>query len=78
MHRILYRLLVTIVTLLARSDRDKDLEIVVLRHQLMVLRRQIDRPALTEPDRSLLGAIAAVLPRPRQAGWLVTPDTPLR
>ena len=43
MHRLLYRLLVTVVTLLARSGRDKDLEIVVLRHQLIVLRRQIDR-----------------------------------
>jgi len=78
MHRILYRLLATIVALLARSGRDKDIEIVVLRHQLMVLRRQIDRPALTEPDRSLLGAIASVLPRARRAGWLVTPDTLLR
>ena len=46
MHRLLYRLLVTVVTLLARSGRDKDLEIVVLRHQLIVLRRQIDRPVL--------------------------------
>ena len=47
MHRVLYGLLVMVVTLLARSGRDKDLEIVVLRHQLMVLRRQIDRPELT-------------------------------
>jgi hypothetical protein len=65
MHTVLYRLLVTVVTLLARSGRDKDLEILVLRHQLLVLRRQIDRPALNETDRSLLGAIAAVLPRAR-------------
>ena len=68
MHRVLYRLLVTMVTLLFRSGRDKDLEIVVLRHQLIVLRRQINRPALTEADRSLLGAIASVLPRARRAG----------
>jgi len=33
---------------------------------------------LTEADRTLLGAIAAVLPRARRAGWLVTPDTLLR
>ena len=50
----------------------------MLRHQLAVLRRQIDRPELTDADRSLLGAIAAALPRPSRAGWLVTPDTLLR
>ena len=61
-----------------RSGRWKDLEIIVLRHQLGVLRRQVDRPELTDADRSLLGAIAAALPRPSRAGWLVTPDTLLR
>ena len=50
----------------------------MLRHQLAVLRRQIDRPELTDADRSLLGAIAAALSRPSRAGWLVTPDTLLR
>ena len=50
----------------------------MLRHQLGVLRRQVDRPELTDGDRSLLGAIAAALPRPSRAGWLVTPDTLLR
>jgi hypothetical protein len=44
----------------------------------MVLRRQIDRPALTDEDRSLLGAIAAALPRRLCDGWLVTPETLLR
>ena len=58
-----------------RSDRSKDLEIIVLRHQLGVLCRQIDRPELTDTDRSLLGAIAAALARPSRAGWLVTPVT---
>ena len=50
----------------------------MLRHQLGVLRRQVDRPELTDADRSLLGAIAAALARPSRAGWLVTPDTLLR
>ena len=50
----------------------------MLRHQLAVLRRQVNRPELTDADRSLLGAIAAALPRPSRAGWLVTPDTLLR
>ena len=64
--------------LAVRSGRSKDLEIIVLRHQLTVLRRQINRPALNDDDRTLLGAIAAALPRPRRTGWIVTPDTLLR
>jgi hypothetical protein len=44
----------------------------------MVLRRQDDRPQVNHNDRTLLGAIAAALPRPRRTGWLVTPDTLLR
>ena len=78
MYRILYRFLASLARLTVRSGRSKDLEIIVLRHQLAVLRRQIDRPELTDADRSLLGAIAAALPRPSRAGWLVTPDTLLR
>lgn len=78
MPRLIYRLVVALMTLLARSDRAKDLEIVVLRHQVTVLRRQVRRPELSDADRSFMGAIAAVLPRARRAGWLVTPDTLLR
>ena len=78
MYRILYRFLAAMARLAVRSGRSKDLEIVVLRHQLAVLHRQIDRPDLTDDDRSMLGAIAAALPRPRRQGWLVTPDTLLR
>ena len=78
MYRILYRFLASLARLAVRSGRSKDLEIIVLRHQLAVLRRQIDRPELTDADRSLLGAIAAALARPSRTGWLVTPDTLLR
>ena len=78
MHRILYRFLASLARLTVRSGRSKDLEIIVLRHQLAVLRRQVDRPELTDADRSLLGAIAAALARPSRAGWLVTADTLLR
>jgi putative transposase len=77
-NRILYRVLAALARLAVRSGRSKDLEIVALRHQLAVLRRQTDRPDLNDDDRSLLGAIAAALPRPRRRGWLVTPDTLLR
>ena len=68
MSRILYRLIAVLARLTVRSGRSKDLEIIVLRHQLAVLRRQIDRPALNDDDRTLLGAIAAALPRPKRAG----------
>ena len=78
MYRILYRFLASLARLAVRSGRSKDLEIIMLRHQLAVLRRQVNRPELTDADRSLLGAIAAALPRPSRAGWLVTPDTLLR
>ena len=78
MYRILYRFLASLARLTVRSGRSKDLEIIVLRHQLGVLRRQVDRPEITDADRTLLGAIAAALPRPSRAGWLVTPDTLLR
>ena len=61
--RVLYRLIAA-ARLAVRSGRSKDLEIIVLRHQLTVLRRQVDRPALNDDDdRSLLGAIAAALSR---------------
>jgi transposase InsO family protein len=76
--RSLYRLIAMLARLAVRSRRSRDLEIIVLRHQLTVLRRQVDRPALDDDDRTLLGAIAAALPRPRRTGWLVTPDTLLR
>ena len=76
--RLLYRLLTSLTRLAVRSGRSKDLELIVLRHQNAVLRRQIARPALTGEDRTLLGAIAAALPRQLRDGWIVTPETLLR
>ena len=72
------RLIAALARLAFRSGRSKDLEIIVLRHQLNVLHHQIDRPTLNDNDRSLLGATAAALPRPKRTGWIVTPDTLLR
>ena len=53
MFRILYRLIAMLARLAVRSGRSNDLEIIVLRHQLTVLRRQINRPALSDDDRTL-------------------------
>ena len=78
MYRILYRLLVSLARLAVRSGRSKDLEVMVLRHQITVLHRLNNRPALADEDRALLGAVAAALSRPQRAGWLVAPETLLR
>jgi putative transposase len=64
--------------LLARGDAAKDLEILVLRHQLAVLRRQGVRPKLGPGDRALLAAVSRVLPRSRWSCFFVTPETLLR
>ena len=78
MLRILCRFLASMTRLAVRSGRSKDLEIIVLRHRLSVLNRQMDRPQLADDDRTLLGAVAQALPRCLRTGWLVTPDTLLR
>ena len=78
MFRILYLFLTSMARLAVHSGRTKDLEIIVLRHQLTVLQRQSNRPTLNDHDRTLLGGIAAALPRQLRAGWIVTPDTVLR
>jgi hypothetical protein len=57
------------------GDRAKDLEILVPRHQLIVLRRQIPRPKLEPPDRALLAAVSRLFPRSRWSCFLVKPDT---
>src|SRR4051794_374907 len=46
---------------MARSDAGKHLEILVLRHELQVLRRQVARPRLRASDRALLAALGGVL-----------------
>jgi hypothetical protein len=61
-----------------RGDTAKDIEILVLRHQLAVLRRQVNRPALQPADRVLLAALSRMLPRARWNTFMVTPATLLR
>ena len=56
----------------------KDVEIAVLRHQLMVLGRQVARPRYTPADRTLLAVLARLLPRTRWPVFLVTPATLMR
>jgi transposase InsO family protein len=63
---------------LGPAPEAKDMEIAVLRHQLMVLRRQVTRPRYTQQDRLMLAMLARLLPRERWAAFLVTPSTLLR
>jgi putative transposase len=73
-----FRCVLRLVLLRRRSSAFKELEIVVLRHQLAVLRRQTRRPQLTTTDRLFLAAASRLLPRSRWPSFLVTPTTLLR
>ena len=63
------------LVLLGRGGAAKDVEILVLRHQLTVLRRQTPRPKLEPADRALLAAVSRALPRSRWSCFFVTPQT---
>ena len=73
------RRLLELVVLRRRSEREKEIEILLLRHQLRVLQRQVARPQLTPADRALLAALSRVLSRQRwKSSVFVTPATLMR
>jgi putative transposase len=71
---LLFRRVLAVVSLRLRSREFKELKIVVLRHELAVLRRQISRPRLDERDRVFLAAAGQLLGR-KSLSFLVRPDT---
>jgi hypothetical protein len=76
--RLLYLIMIRVfgwLLLLGRGQASKDAEIIVLRQEVAVLRRQVARPKPDWADRALLAALARLLPAGLRAHRLVTPGT---
>ena len=75
--RLLYLIVIGVFgwLLLGRSEASKDAEIMALRHEVTVLRRQLARPKPDWADRAVLAALARLLPAVPRAHRLVTPGT---
>ena len=76
--RVLYLFMVRVfgwLALLARSGTSKEVKILVLRHEVAVLRRQVARPKPGWADRAMIAALARLLPRHLRLHRIVTPGT---
>jgi hypothetical protein len=79
--KLIYLMLTRLVAgmvLLSRSETTNQVEILVLRHQLAVLRRSTPRPRMSWAARAFIAALVRLLRRCRRLGLLVTPATVLR
>jgi putative transposase len=75
---LLFRQVLRWLALLSRSAAARDAELLMLRHEVAVLRRQAARPRVDWADRAVLAGLARLLPRPVWRGLLVQPATLLR
>ena len=72
---VLVRRVLQVAVWRRRSEAVQALEVVVLRHELAILRRQTKRPTLTMVDRLFLAASSRLLPRKAWSAFIITPQT---
>jgi hypothetical protein len=72
---LIYRQQLAWLAVLASDDAAKTAEILLLRHENAILRRQVKRPRRTWADRAVITALAELLPKARRAHLPVTPTT---
>ena len=78
---LLYAILRAVLRLVVPTssfERSTEVELLVLRHELKILRRQISRPRFRRPDRMFLAAASRLFERSSWRSFLVTPQTLLR
>jgi hypothetical protein len=75
---LIFQRVLGLVLLMGRTSSTKNVELLILRHEVAVLRRTNPRPRLDWADRAVLAALIRRLPRALRGHRLVTPDTVLR